>query len=255
MNRTQQVAQAFSSAAHSYDQHSLVQTYVANYLIHRIKKEHPTPLGVVLEVGCGTGYLAEQLAPKSHHYVMTDLSYPLLSQAQGKMSGENVSAVVVNGELPCFTAGFDVIVANLVLHWFENPKNALNSLAACLKPGGMLYLTSLGNNTFFEWRSAHMKLEASCGLLDFITYGQLKDWLPLSGERTVEEEWLTLTPKDAMEFLRGLKGMGGILSHPGHKPLPVKTFRKVMDVYNQSPRTTYQILFASYQRPLKIREE
>lgn len=255
MNRTLQVAQAFSKAAETYDQNDTVQKYVARRLSQKIRKQEHSPLGVVLDVGCGTGFLGELLAPDSKEYILTDLSFSLLKAAQQKVRGDNVSAVAVNGELPCFTACFDVIVSNLALHWFQDPKGALTSLTACLKPGGKLFLTALGNNTFFEWRTAHMKVEASCGVLDFISFGQLKDWLPLSGFRSVEEEWITTTPKDAMEFLRGLKGMGGHLSHPGHKPLPLKTFRQVIDVYNKNPRTSYQILYATYQRPQRMREE
>ena len=78
--------------------------------------------------------------------------------------------------------------------------------------------------------------EASCGILDFISFGQLKDWLPLSGVRQVEEEWVTTTPTNALEFLRSLKAIGGRMPHPGHRPLPYKTFKKVMDIYNLNPQ-------------------
>lgn len=255
MNRTLQVARAFSKAAQTYDQHDLVQKYVAQRLAEKILCREGNALGVVLDVGCGTGILGQCLSSYSNQYVLTDISLPLLKVAQEKVRGDHVSCLVVDAELPCFTASFDIIVSNLSLHWFQDPKVALTHLAACLKPGGRLYITTLGNNTFYEWRTAHMVVEASCGVLDFISFGQLKDWLPLSGTRHVEEEWLTTTPKDALEFLRGLKAMGGHFPHPGHRPLPMKTFKKVMNEYNQMPKTSYQILYGAYQKPQKMREE
>ena len=249
------MARAFSRASETYDKNNLIQNYVAKSLVSKIISDKSVRLGDVLDMGCGTGFLAEQLSTYSNHYVLADISLPLLNVAYEKVKGDHISALVVNGEMPCFTASFDVIVSNLTLHWFQDPKKALSSLAACLKPGGRLFLTTLGNNTFYEWRTAHFLAEVPCGLLEFVSFGQLKDWLPLSGASYVEEDWLRTTPKDAMEFLKGLKGMGGTLAHPGHTPLPLKTFRKVMDVYNKNPSTSYQILYATYQRPEKIREE
>lgn len=255
MNRLKQISQAFSEAALTYDQHDFVQRHVAMHLAEMVKTENESSLGTVLDVGCGTGFLAEQLYHDSEKYVLLDISHDLLKVAQHKLSADHVLPVQANGEAPCFTACFDLIVSNLALHWFENPKLALSSLTACLKPGGRLYLSALGNNTFYEWRTAHMVLDASCGLLEFITMGQLKDWLPLSGDREVYEEWIKTTPKNSLEFLKHLKGIGGYVSHPGHRPLPIKTFRAVMNEFDVQPKISYQILYAKYIKPEKVREE
>lgn len=255
MNRLSKISQAFSQAAESYDQHTLIQNYTAKKLAERILNQKTSGLGTVLEVGCGTGILSTYLVNHADLYVLTDLSLSLLEKAREKVRGAHVVPLVVDGERPCFTASFDMIVSHLALHWFQDPKAALTRLVACLKPGGRLYISTLGNNTFHEWRTAHYLVEAPCGVLDFISFGQLKDWLPLSGIRCVEEEWISLTPLNALGFLRSLKGMGGHLPHPGHKPLPYKTLKNVMRVYDQNPHTSCQILYGSYQKPEKMREE
>jgi len=255
MSRPLKVSQAFSRVTETYDQHALVQKFTAQKLAAKILSQEGPSLGTVLEIGCGTGILSTHLVSHTDHYVLTDISFSLLQKAREKIKGAHVSSLVIDGENPCFTASFDVIVSNLVLHWFQDPKSALIRLAACLKPGGKLYLSTLGNNTFHEWRTAHSLMEAPCGILDFISFGQLKDWLPLSGVRHVEEEWVMTTPANALEFLRSLKAVGGHLSHPGHKPLPYKTFRKVMEVFDQNPQASCQILYGVYQKPEKMREE
>ncbi|MBI2707503.1 MAG: methyltransferase domain-containing protein [Proteobacteria bacterium] len=255
MNRLSKVSKTFSQAASTYDAHALIQKFVAQRLASKVLSQQTTPLGAVLEVGCGTGILSSHLASHANLYVLTDLSLPLLEKAHEKIKNDNVFPLVVDGEKPCFSASFDLIVSNLALHWLADPKGALTRLAACLKPGGRLYLSTLGNNTFHEWRTAHSLEDAPCGVLDFISFGQLKDWLPLSGTRHVEEEWVTTTPGDSLAFLRGLKAIGARLAHPRHKPLPYKTFKKVRDVYDKNPQISYQILYAAYQKPEKVREE
>ncbi len=255
MNRLLKVSQTFSRAAKTYDQHALVQNFTAQRLASKILNQESSSLGTLLEVGCGTGALSIHLAPYAEQYVLTDISFALLQKAYQKIEKEHVLPLVLNGERPCFTASFDIIVSNLALHWFSDPKSALTRLVACLKPGGRLYITTLGNNSFHEWRTAHSLVEAPCGILDFMTFGQLRDWLPVSGVRQIEEEWVTATPSNALEFLRSLKAMGGHLAHPGHKPLPYKIFKKVMNIYDLSPRASCQILYGFYQKPEKMREE
>ncbi len=255
MNRLSKVSKVFSQAALSYDAHALIQKLTAQRLASKVLVQKNKTLGTVLEVGCGTGILSTHLVSHADLYVLTDISIPLLEKAQEKVKDNTIFPLVVDGEKPCFTASFDLIVSNLALHWFSDPKRALTRLAACLKPGGLLCLSTLGNNTFHEWRTAHSLVEAPCGALDFISFGQLKDWLPLSGTRHVEEEWITTSPGDALTFLRGLKAIGARLAHPRHKPLPYKTFKKVRDVYDKNPQSSYQILYATYQKPEKVREE
>lgn len=255
MSRSLKVLQAFSRAGESYNQYALVQNFAAQRLATKILTQEGSTLGTILEIGCGTGMLSQHLISHADHYVLTDFSFSLLQRAQEQVRGGHVSSLVVDGEHPCFSASFDVIVSNLALHWFQDPKSALGRLTACLKPGGRLYITTLGNNTFHEWRTAHSLIDAPCGILDFISFGQLKDWLPLSGFRQVEEEWVTTSPSNALEFLRSLKAIGGRSPHPGHRPLPYKTFKKVMDIYNLNPRSSCQILYGTYRKPEKIREE
>jgi malonyl-CoA O-methyltransferase len=255
MTRLLKVSKTFSKAAKTYDTHALIQTFVAQKLASKIRSHENQSLGKVLEIGCGTGILSTHLATQADLYILTDISFSLLEKAYQKNNQPHVFPLVTSGDWPCFTASFDLIVSNLALHWFDEPKRALSRLVACLKPGGRLYLSTLGNNTFHEWRTAHHIAEAPCGILDFISIGQLKDWLPLSGGRSVEEEWVSMRSPNSLTFLRTLKGMGGNLSHPGYKPLPVKLLKKVMKIYDHNPQVSCQILYGSYQKPEKVREE
>lgn len=255
MSRLLKISKAFSRAAQTYDTHALIQTFAAQKLVSKIRSHGNQSLGKVLEIGCGTGALSAHLTTQADVYVLTDISDSLLEKAYQKVNQSHVFPLVTAGDWPCFTASFDLIVSNLALHWFDEPKRALSRLVACLKPGGRLYLSALGNNTFHEWRAAHHIAEAPCGVLDFVSIGQLKDWLPLSGGRSVEEEWVSVHATNSLTFLKALKSMGGHLAHPGHKSLSIKLLKKVMKIYDHNPQVSCQILYGSYQKPEKVREE
>jgi len=255
MNRFAQIKHTFSTVGATYDTHAVVQRLVAQRLAEKVQGK-PNAKGCVLEVGCGTGLLSTHLVPQAQTYLLTDVALPLLERAWRKVADQpHVVPLVVDGERLCFTASFDLIVANLALHWFQDPKAAIGRLVASLKPGGELYLTVCGNNSLHEWRMAHHVAEAPCGVLDFPSFGQFKEWFPLTGKRHVEEEWVTFKPENALSFLRSLKGMGSHLAHPGHTPLPPQSLRKVMQVFDEDPQVSCQILYGYYQKPEKMREE
>lgn len=255
MKQKLKIRHSFSQASTTYHDHAFVQGIAAEALATRILSENKGPLGNVLEIGAGTGLLTSLLSENSTRYIMTDVSLPLLQQGYNKIDDNSVFPLVVDADQLCFSASFDFIISNLTLHWLENPKAALTNLTACLKPGGKVYLTALGNNTFHEWRAAHSVVGAPNGVFDFISIGQLKDWLPLSGTRHVEEQWMNVSHPSALDFLRSLKKIGGHVSHSTHTPLPPITFKRVMEVFDENPCVTYQLLYATYEKPGKLREE
>ena len=186
MNRNLKVAQAYSKSADSYDKHATIQKHIAHRLGQKILKKYNDNLGCVLEVGCGTGFLTEQLFARSSRYILSDISQKMTLLACQKFQDNNVFPITVDGELPCFTACFDMIVSNLALHWFSNPSQALQNLSGCLKPGGIIYFTCMGSQSFHEWKTAHIHSNAPCGTPDFISFGNLLTLLPLSGTRRKE---------------------------------------------------------------------
>ena len=62
---SRRVAARFDNAAASYDAHSAAQRHAARRLAERIVPLGLSPRPRVLEIGCGTGHLTEQLA--IHH--------------------------------------------------------------------------------------------------------------------------------------------------------------------------------------------
>jgi len=234
-------AEPHRSGAASFEK---VQSRVATKLARTVLDAHPSQRSLsVLEIGCGEGHLSTFLFPHFDTYILSDISWARLNETRRKLNAPY--GVVVDGEAPCFTASFDIIVSSLTFQWFRDPKGALAQLIGCLKPGGTLHLTTLGCHSFHEWRTAHLVNELSCPLPDFIPHGALKSWLPLTGDREIREEWYTQNVPDPQNTLQDL------MLHP-----LLETASKVQTTYLKSGHLSSQILYLTYHKPSQmIREE
>jgi ABC-2 type transport system ATP-binding protein len=104
-------------------------------------------LGMVIELGCGTGYFTEAIVKNAKHVFATDLSDELLENARKRLS--NVEQVTFQKE-NCMNISFKsntfdtVFMANLI-HVIENPLQVLKESHRILKNDGLLIITSFTN--------------------------------------------------------------------------------------------------------------
>ena len=92
----------------------------------------------VLELGCGAGGRAIQLAPHVSHWTATDFSAEMIKIAQDKPAGANLTFKVADAENAYDGGPFDVICAFNVLHLVEDQPATLAQIFTNLKPGGLL---------------------------------------------------------------------------------------------------------------------
>lgn len=98
----------------------------------------------VLEAGCGEGYGAALMARHAAHVVGVDYDAAALELARSRHRAPNLEYRAVNLlELAKQSPGeFDVVTNFQVLEHLEDPTPFLSAAAACVKPGGMLILTT-----------------------------------------------------------------------------------------------------------------
>jgi ubiquinone/menaquinone biosynthesis C-methylase UbiE len=96
----------------------------------------------VLEVGCGTGTTALNLAPHAAQITATDLSSAMIDIAREKAQREgteNVRFEVVAADDRRYEGrGFDAVLAFNIVHLVPDLDGLLATLRASLKPGGLL---------------------------------------------------------------------------------------------------------------------
>lgn len=101
----------------------------------------------ILDVGCGDGVLAEELARYGAQVTGVDASEAMVAAARKRAErhGDRISFEVARAEaLPFETGRFDVVVAITVLCFVENAGGALREMSRVLKPDGHLIIGELG---------------------------------------------------------------------------------------------------------------
>jgi len=103
------------------------------------------PEWVVGDLGCGTGQVAEALAPWVRRVIAVDESTAMLQAAKRRvrtLANVDVRRGALES-LPIDTASLDAVTCVLVLHHLPAPERALAEAARVLRPGGRLLLTDM----------------------------------------------------------------------------------------------------------------
>lgn len=106
------------------------------------------------DLGCGTGHVAEALAPFAAQVIAVDDSPAMLDAARARLTGfENVE--VRGGDLaslPIEDRSLDAAVLFLVLHYLVEPARVIAEVARVLRPGGGLLIADMTPHEREEYR-------------------------------------------------------------------------------------------------------
>jgi len=95
---------------------------------------NPQPGERILDLGCGTGYLTDQIHKLGAEVIGMDSSADMIEQA--KRNYPDISFGVADAARFNFTEPFDAIFSNAVLHWVKNHDAMMKCVSQNLKPGG-----------------------------------------------------------------------------------------------------------------------
>jgi ubiquinone/menaquinone biosynthesis C-methylase UbiE len=122
---------------------------VALTWVEQLSLSHPAGLRV-LEIGCGAGATAVQLARRGHLVAALDRIPAMLQRTRNHAVtsgvGELVTPILGDAHQLGFATGtFDLVLALGVLSWLEEPNAAISELARVTRPDGHLLVTSLNS--------------------------------------------------------------------------------------------------------------
>ena len=136
-------------------------------------------LGKMLDVGTGTGRMAELFAPRAAHIVALDKSPDMLRIARARLQHMPAGRVdLVQGDftaLPLGDARVDTILFHQVLHYAPAPEVVLAEAARVARPGARIAVVDLAAHAHEELRSAHA--HARLGFSD----AQMEQWFAQAG--------------------------------------------------------------------------
>jgi ubiquinone/menaquinone biosynthesis C-methylase UbiE len=111
-------------------------------LVHLLRLGAQGPGAKVLDLGCGTGRLAVELAERGYDIYAVDINHDLVKIAQEKAReriGIAPFAIAAAELLPFRDDFFDICIVNNVLEHVANWGKTLDEVARVTKPGGMAY--------------------------------------------------------------------------------------------------------------------
>jgi SAM-dependent methyltransferase/DNA-binding transcriptional ArsR family regulator len=116
-------------------------------------------LGALLDVGTGTGRMAELFAPRADKVIAFDKSPEMLRIARARLQHLPAPGVdLVQGDfgaLPFAAASFDTLLFHQVLHYAQAPEDVLSEAARVTRPGGQVAIVDFAAHDREELRSQH----------------------------------------------------------------------------------------------------
>ena len=217
------IAQSFGQAALTYHAQASLQQDCATKLLALLELWEVPP-GVILEIGCGTGFLTQELCDRFPHHPLqvTDLSTDMLHFCQAHLQVAPDRAPIsfrqMDGETLEGNECYGLIVASFVIQWFKQPVESLLGWLERLKPNGILCLAFPTCDSFPEWRQVCESLQIPFTANSLPNPQILVQALSKFSKNVyLQEEILCTTHQNASDFFRGLKLIGAGVNISGQK--------------------------------------
>ena len=132
------------------------------FLLDKEEKE------VVLDIGCGIGLDTLYLTEMGYSVVSIDISGEALAICRQALPANIFLQVDIKDDLPFSKSSFQVITANLSLHYFswEVTKKIVNDAQACLIPGGLFLARLNSTNDLNFGATGYEEIEPNLFLVD-----------------------------------------------------------------------------------------
>jgi 2-polyprenyl-6-hydroxyphenyl methylase / 3-demethylubiquinone-9 3-methyltransferase len=129
------------------------------WILNKLRELCPPDLSI-LDVGCGGGFLSNELARQGYRVTGVDIASDSIEVARRHdITGEVHYQVADAYKLPFPNASFDVITAMDFLEHVDRPRDVIKEISRVLRPGGLFFFHTFNRNPlawlvvikFLEW--------------------------------------------------------------------------------------------------------
>jgi malonyl-ACP O-methyltransferase BioC len=201
----EKVRKRFEKSIASYNNAAMVQRSIARELIQKIMDLDQGDYSRVLEIGCGTGFLTNELLQfvRPEYYLINDLVESMRGEIENitKLNEfSNWSFISGDAESLSITGTFDLVVSASTIQWFHDIISFFHSAHRILSNKGVLAFSTFGTDNFKEIKS----LQQSS--LQYPSLGELVSLLSPNFEILHSSEkilqLLFETPMDALKHIK-----------------------------------------------------
>ena len=118
-------------------------TCAHGYILPKLLSLIPPDARRVVDLGCGSGFLAGQLAARGLQVIGVERSEDGIAHARAGHPGIRFEQASVDTDLSrVLGGGFDVVISTEVIEHLTFPRNLLRNGLSLLRPGGLMLITT-----------------------------------------------------------------------------------------------------------------
>jgi len=118
------------------DLYDAKHAFISEYGLELVEMLAPQPGEHILDLGCGTGRLASEIAKSGARVVGVDIDPSMIERARAVYPG--LEFHVVDATSFTYPEPFDAVFSNAAIHWMKDTEGVMAILNEILKPGGRM---------------------------------------------------------------------------------------------------------------------
>ncbi len=202
----------FRRSVESYEENAHIQKKIVKHLVELLEHYCPLEINRILEIGCGTGLLSEQLKARwsSSELWLNDLVDAMCIKAASRCGITAQYCLPGDIEKLQLVEIFSLVASTSTFQWIEHPLETFGYLSEHISSGGWLIFSSFGKDNCRE-------LKAITG--NGLTYHSLSEMEEILSRYFevlhTEEEIYTLDFNHPLDILQHIKktGVNAMSSH------------------------------------------
>ena len=189
----------------------------------------------IADLGCGTGYLLDQLQQRGFNKLHGfDIAGDMLKAVSTGASNGSVKLTEADLQaLPIPDEQFDVVFSNAAIQWCDTAR-AATEIQRVLRPGGRGFVSTFGPQTLQQWRSV-FESHGHSSVHPFESPEQLTAKFKESGLRLsqVETKLITQSFNSVKEMFGSIKKLGASNAAAIRKPISKSVYQSIHTEFQQ----------------------